>query len=109
MPRSDASAHDIVDKMMQGVARPRATRQGEYDSRIETAVSYLNRADASVPEETPLLNTAMNTCLRITWHSPYPWSTTQSERRWGNSMVVLMDEAGSFFYGKLRLALTHSK
>ena len=92
---------------MQGVAK--ATRQGEYDSRIVTAVSYVNRADATVPEVTHITNSVMNTCLTITWHSSYPWSTTQSERRWGDSMVVLMDEAGNVFYGKLRLALTHSK
>ena len=104
MPRSDAT----VDKMMQSVAR-KAAREGQYDSRVDTAVSYVNRADATVPEVTHLINTAMNTCLTIAWHSSYPWSTTQSERRWGDSMVVLMDEAGNFIYGKLRLALTHKK
>ena len=93
---------------MQSVAR-KAAREGQYDSRVDTAVSYVNRADATVPEVTHLINTAMNTCLTIAWHSSYPWSTTQSERRWGDSMVVLMDEAGNFIYGKLRLALTHSK
>ena len=72
---------------------------------VDTAVSYVNRADATVPEVTHLINTAMNTCLTIA----YPGSTTQSERRWGASMVVLMVEAGIFFYGKLRLVLTHSR
>ena len=98
-----------VDKMVQGVAK--ATRQGEYDSRVVTAVSYVNMANATVPEVTRLINPAMYTCLTITWHLSYPWSTTQSERRWGDSMhmVVLMDEDGNLFYGKLRLALTHSK
>ena len=64
----------------------------------------VDRADATEPEVTHLINTAMNTCLTIAWHSSYPWSTTQPERRWGDSMVVLLDEAGNFFYGKLRLA-----
>ena len=34
--------------MMQAVAR-KATWQGEYDSRVDTVVSYVNRADATVP------------------------------------------------------------
>lgn len=73
--RSDAT----VDKMIQAVAR-KATGQGKYDSRVDTAVSYVNRANATVPEVTHLINTAMNTCLTIAWHSSYPWSTTQSEQ-----------------------------
>ena len=80
-----------------------------FDSRVDTEVSFVNRADATVPEVTHLIITAMNTCFKAAWHSSYPWSTTQSERQWGESMVVLLDEAGNFFYGKLRLALTHGK
>ena len=57
MARSDAT----VDKVIHDVAR-KATRQGKYDSRVDTAVSYVNKADATVPEVTHL-NTAMNTCL----------------------------------------------
>ena len=53
-----------MDKATQDVARM-ATRQGKYDSRVDTAVSYVNRADATVPEVTHLSNTAMNTCLTI--------------------------------------------
>ena len=79
------------------------------DSRVDTAVSYVNRADATAPKVAHLINTAMSTCLAISWHSSYPWAATQSERRWGDSMVVLLDKAGNLFYGKLRLALTHSK
>ena len=97
----------ILDKVLQDVARKAA--KGQYDGRMDTEVSYVNRADATEPEVTHLINTAMNTCLTIAWHSSYPWSTTQSGRRWGDSMVVLLDEAGNFFYGKLRLALTHNK
>ena len=55
--------------MVQGVAK--ATRQGEYDIRIVTSVSYVNRADDTVPEVTHLLNTAMNTCLTLTCHLSY--------------------------------------
>ena len=57
---------------------------------------------------TNLINYAMKTCLTGAWHSSYPWSTTQSARRWGDSMVVLLDRAGHSFPGKLRAALTHS-
>ena len=87
-----------MDKVGQTVAR-KATGQGKYDSRVDTVVSYVNRADATVPEVTHLISTAMNTmpCLTSAWHSSYPWFTTQSERRWGDSMVVLLDEAGNFF------------
>ena len=78
---------------------------------IRQSPNNVNRADAtqSVPEVARLINTAMGTCLTIACRSSYPWSTTQPERRWGDSMVVLLDEAGICFYGKLRLALTHSK
>ena len=103
MARSPAT----LDKVLQDVARKATSKgTGEYDSRVDTVVSYVNRAGATVPEVTHLINAAMNTCLTIAWHSSYPWSTTQSERRWGDFMVVLLDEAGNFFYGKLRLALT---
>ena len=46
-----------MDKATQDVARM-ATRQGKYESRVDTAVSYVNRADATVPEVTHLINTA---------------------------------------------------
>ena len=98
----------IVCRLGQGVARKDAG-QGYYDSRVDTAVSYVSNADATGPEVTHPISTAMNTCLMIAWHSSYRWVTTQSERRWGDSMVVLLDTAGNCFYGKLRLALTHSE
>ena len=63
VPHSDAT----VDKMMQAVAR-KATGQGEYDSRVDTAVSYVKRADATVSNVTHLITTAMNTCLTIARH-----------------------------------------
>ena len=96
-----------MDTHAQGVAR-KAAQQGYDDSRVDTAVSYVNSADDTGPEVTHLINNAMNTCLTIAWHSSYPWSTTQSARRWGDSMVVLLDRAGHSFTGKLRAALTHS-
>ena len=36
--------------------------------------------DAAVPEVDHLIDTAMNTCLTVAWHSSYPWPTTQPER-----------------------------
>ena len=72
MTRSPAA----IDKVLKDVAR-KATK-GQYDTRVDTVVSYVDRADATEPEVTHLINTAMNTCLTIAWHSSYPWSTTQS-------------------------------
>ena len=65
-------------------------RVNYYDSRVDTTDSYdiVNRADATGPKVTRLISTAMNACLTIAWHSAYPWLTTQSERQWGDSMVV---------------------
>ena len=41
-----------VDKVAQTVAR-KATGQGKYASRVDTAVSYVNRANATVPQPCP--------------------------------------------------------
>ena len=59
-PRRVARSPATLDKVLQDVAR-KATRKGEYDSRVDTVVSFVNRADAIVPEVTHLINTAMNT------------------------------------------------
>ena len=96
-----------VDKHAEDAAR-KAARQGYDDSRIDTAVSYVNSADDTGPKVTHLINDAISKCLTIAWHSSYPWSTTQSARRWDDSVVLLLDRAGNFFTGKMRAALTHS-
>ena len=70
-----------MDTHAQDVAR-KAACQGYDDSRVDTAVSYVNSADDTGPEVTHLINNAMNTCLTIAWHSSYPWSTIQSARHW---------------------------
>ena len=57
-----------MDKVTQDVAM-KATRQGKYDSRVDTAVSYVKRATATVPEVTHLINTDMHACLTNAWHS----------------------------------------
>jgi hypothetical protein len=110
--RHPAALHRVLqssvnlDKHAKDVAR-QANRTGYSDSRVDTEVTYVNSIEAGL-EVTHLLNYAMNTCLTIAWHSSYPWSTTQSARRWGDSVVVLLDKAGHSFTGKLRAALTHS-
>ena len=95
-----------MDKHAQDAAR-QAARKGYDDSRVDTAVSYVNSVSTG-PEVTHLINYAMNTCLMIAWHSSYPWSTTQSARRWGDSVVVLLDRVRRVFTGKVRAALAHS-
>ena len=95
-----------LDKHAKDVAR-KANRTGYDDSRVDTAVTFVNSLEAGL-QVTHLINYAMNTCLTMQWHSSYPWSTTQSERQWGDSVVVLLDKAGQFFTGKLKTALTHS-
>ena len=110
--RHPASTHRVLqtsvdlDKHAKDTAR-KADRKGYDDSRVDTAVTFVNSPEAGL-QVTHLINYAMNTCLTIAWHSSYPWSTTQSARRWGDSMVVLLDRAGRSFTGKLRAALTHS-
>ena len=69
--------------------------------------SYVNSLSTGL-QVTHLINYAMNTCLTIAWHSSYPWSTTQSARRWGDSVVILLDRAGRSFTGKLQAALARS-
>ena len=112
--RHPASTHSLrvlqssvdLDKHAKDTAR-KADRKGYDDSRVDTAVTYVNSLSTGL-QVTHLINYAMNTCLTIAWHSSYPWSSTQSARRWGGSMVVLLDRAGHSFTGKLRAALTHS-
>ena len=95
-----------LDKHAQDTAR-QADMKGYDGSRVDTAVTYVNSLSTG-PEVTHLINYAMNTCLTLAWHSSYPWSTTQSARRWGDSVVVLLDRAGRSFTGRLQAALTHS-
>ena len=89
-----------MDKHAQDAARQAALKVYD-DSRVDTAVTYVNSADDTGPEVTHLINNAMNTCLTIAWHLSYPWSTTQSARRWGYSVVALLDRAGRLFTGRL--------
>ena len=51
-----------MDTHAQDVAR-KAACQGYDDSRVDTAVSYVNSADDTGPEVTHLINNAMNTMV----------------------------------------------
>ena len=46
-PHRVAQSEATVDKVIQDVAR-KGTRRGKYDNRVDTAVSYVNRATATV-------------------------------------------------------------
>ena len=41
------------------------------------------------------LNETVALYTAVSWHSSYPWTTTQSIRRFSGSMVVLYDGKGS--------------
>ena len=96
-----------VDRHAQDVDR-QATRRGYDDSRVDTAVSYVNSADDIGPEVTHRMYNAMSTCLTTAWHSSCQWSTAQCARRWNDSAVVLLGRSGNCFTGRMRAALTHS-
>ena len=51
------------------------------------------------------LNSAMALYTTVCWHSSYPWSITQSIRRFGGSVVVLYDGEGNSFVGLLKAAV----
>ena len=55
-----------LDKHEKDTAR-KADRKGYDDSRVDTAVTYVNSLDAGL-QVTHLINYAMNTCLMIAWH-----------------------------------------
>ena len=51
------------------------------------------------------LNDAISLYTAVSWHSSYPWATTQSTRRFGGSMVVLYDGDGHSFVGLFKAAM----
>ena len=62
-------------------------------------------ADGAVLPTTTDLNTAIALYTTVCWHSSYPWSITQSIRRFGGSVVVLYDGEGNSFVGLLKAAV----
>ena len=51
------------------------------------------------------ISEAISSCTAVSWHSSYPWATTQSTRRFGGSTVIMYDGDGHSFVGLLRAAL----
>ena len=71
-------------------------RRKPGNSRVEMRVQAAN-ADGAVQPTTDL-NQAIAMCTAVSWHSTYPWSTTQSMRRFSGSIVVLYDGEGNWMY-----------
>ena len=61
-------------------------------------------ADGAVQPTTDL-NQAIAMYTTVSWHTSYPWSTTQSIRRFGGSIVVLYDGEGNSTVGLLKAVL----
>ena len=61
-------------------------------------------ADGAVQPTTDL-NQAIAMYTTVSWHSSYPWSTTQPIQRFGGSIVVLYDGEGNSTVGLLKAAL----
>ena len=78
-------------------------RRKPGNSRVEMRVQAAN-ADGAVQPTTDL-NQAIAMCTAVSWHSTYPWCTTQSIRRFGGSIVVLYDGEGNSTVGLLKAAL----
>ena len=78
-------------------------RKRPGNSRVEVRVQAAD-ADGAVQPTTDL-NQAIAMCTAVSWHSTYPWSTTQSIRRFGGSIVVLYDGEGNSTVGLLRAVL----
>ena len=76
----------------------RRNKPGNY--RVEMRVQAAD-ADGAVQPTTDL-NSAIALCTAVCWHSSYPWSITQSIRRFGGSIVVLYDGEGNSFVGLLK-------
>ena len=51
------------------------------------------------------LNEAFALYTAVSWYSSYPWTTTQSTRRLGCSIVILFDGEGTSFVGLLKAAV----
>ena len=58
-PRVTRSSASLSKKVKD--AAKKVAQQGCCDSRVDTTVSYVNSADATVPATTHLINTAMDT------------------------------------------------
>ena len=71
--------------------------------KVEMRVQAADADGAVMP--TADLNHAIAMYTTVSWHSSYPWSITQSIRRFGGSIVVLYDGEGNSTVGLLKAAL----
>ena len=51
------------------------------------------------------LNKAVSLYTTVSWHSSYPWATTQSIQRFGGLMVILYDGDGHSFVGLFKAVI----
>ena len=79
-----------------------ARRNKANSCRVEMQVQA-SGADGAVLSTD--LNGATALYTAVCWHSSYPWTTTQSTRRFGGSIVVLYDGEGNSVVGLLKAAL----
>ena len=79
-------------------------RRKPGNSRVEMRVQAAT-ADGAIQPTATDLNQAIAMCTAVSWHSTYPWSTIQSIRRFGGSIVVLYDGEGNSTVGLLKAAL----
>ena len=83
-----------------------ARRKTPSNCRVEMRVQVAD-ADGAVLSVTDL-NEAIALYTAVSWHSSYPWTTTQSTRRFGGSIVsivILYDGEGNSFIGLLKAAV----
>ena len=50
-------------------------------------------------------NEAVSLYTTVSWYSSYPWTTTQSRRRFGGAMVIRYDGEGNSFVGLFKAAV----
>ena len=80
-----------------------ARRKKPGSCRVEMRVQMAD-ADGAVLSGVNL-NEAISLYTAVSWHSSYPWATTQSTRRLGGSMVILYDGDGHSFVGLFKAAM----
>ena len=78
-------------------------RTNPIDCRAEMRVQVAD-ADGAVLSVADL-NEAIALCTAASLHSSYPWTTTQSTRRFGGSIHILYDGEGRSFAGLLKAAV----
>ena len=88
---------------MSAVDDVKARRKKPGNSKVEMQVQAADADGAVQPTTDHNFSIAMYTA--VCWHSSYPWSITQSIRRFGGSMVVLYDGEGNSFVGLLKVAV----